>query len=74
MTDTKSQARENVSSGRIGRRRFLKTAGLGVATAAGSAAIAGAGTGEAVAAEPKPRGSGYRETEHIRRIYALARF
>ena len=74
MSENKSRARENESSGRIGRRGFLKTAGLGVATAAGTAAMVGAGKGEAVAAEPDRRGSGYRETEHIRRIYALARF
>ncbi len=53
-----------------GRRDFLKLAGVG-AVAAGMSAVGGkaeAGTaGEA-------RGSGYRVTEHVRKVYELARF
>ena len=52
------------------RRSFLKLAGAGV-VGAGAAAT----TGSAVeAAEAKPeRGGGYRESEHVKRYYALAR-
>ena len=52
------------------RRSFLKLAGA--SAAAGSAAVV---TGEtpAQAGEAKPKPSLYRETEHIRRYYELAR-
>ena len=52
------------------RRGFLKLAGAGAA--AGGAALIG-GEKKAVAAESKPTTSLYRETEHIRRYYELAR-
>ncbi|MDP6515710.1 MAG: formate dehydrogenase [Alphaproteobacteria bacterium] len=74
MTHTTSRARETESSGRIGRRRFLKTASLGVAASAGAAAMAAVSSGKAEAAGPEQAQGGYRETDHIRRIYALARF
>jgi hypothetical protein len=52
------------------RRSFLKLASVGAATG-GAALVAG---GEAVgASEAKERPSLYRETEHIRRYYELAR-
>lgn len=60
----------------VSRRAFIGAAGL----AAGAAGIAAAG----VAAGAAPTGAkadasrrptvGYRETEHVRRAYALARF
>jgi hypothetical protein len=53
-----------------GRRDFLKLATLGAA-AAPVAAVVGSGTAEA-ASEPTARG--YRETEHVRKVYELARF
>lgn len=52
------------------RRSFLKLAGVG-AVASGAALIPGAQQSEA--AEAKPTGSLYRETDHIRRYYELAR-
>ncbi|MCP5366164.1 MAG: twin-arginine translocation signal domain-containing protein [Hyphomicrobiales bacterium] len=60
----------------IARRQFLKTAGLG-AGAAGVAATAlavKAPEADAAAAPAgKPR-AGYRETDHVRRYYELAKF
>jgi hypothetical protein len=52
------------------RRSFLKLAGAGAA--AGGAALV-TGEKKATAAEVKPKTSLYRETEHIRRYYELAR-
>jgi len=51
------------------RRSFLKLAGAGAA-AGGAALMPGE---EAQAAEAKAKPSLYRETEHIRRYYELAR-
>jgi len=52
------------------RRSFLKLAGASAA-AGGAAAITGETPAQAVEAKPRP--SLYRETEHIRRYYELAR-
>jgi hypothetical protein len=52
------------------RRSFLKLAGA--SAAAGGAALVGGET-KAEAADAKPKASLYRETEHIRRYYELAR-
>jgi hypothetical protein len=53
------------------RRSFLKLAGLGTV---GTVAAA-ASTVSATAAESKPKSdSAYRETDHVRRAYDLARF
>jgi hypothetical protein len=52
------------------RRGFLKLAG---ATAAAGGAAAVAGESKAQAQDGKPKHSLYRETEHIRRYYELAR-
>ncbi len=57
---------------RMGRRAFLKTASLGVAASAGAAVIGG--EEPAAAAVPTKETGGYRETDHVRRVYALARF
>jgi hypothetical protein len=55
------------------RRDFLRLAGLG--TLAGAAVAAGGkpGTAEAATAETAPS-AGYRETEHVKKAYALSRF
>lgn len=53
------------------RRSFLKLAGIGAAVTGAAAAT---GTKPASAAEDKPREGLYRETEHVRRYYELARF
>jgi hypothetical protein len=54
------------------RRDFLKLAGLGVVSA-GAVLVAAPEDGEA--AEARPDGSvGYRESEHVKTYYKLARF
>lgn len=56
----------------VARRDLLKVAGLG--GVAGAAALAtSAGKAEA-ATEVDVKGSGYRETEHVRTYYDLAKF
>ncbi len=52
------------------RRDFLKMAGLG--TVAGGAALVAAK--EAAADEINTAGKGYRETDHVKTYYKLARF
>lgn len=55
------------------RRSFLKLAGASV-VGGGAAAMTVAGPAAAeTEAEPKP-GELYRETEHVKRYYELARF
>lgn len=55
-----------------GRRDFFKKAGLGAGAAAVAVAASPAG---AVEASPQPsKTSGYRETDHVRKFYELARF
>jgi hypothetical protein len=57
---------------RVARRDLLKFAGLG--GVAGAAALtATAGNNEAAAAEDVKSG-GYRETQHVRTYYDLAKF
>ena len=60
----------------ISRRGFLRGAGMG-AGAAGVAAVAVA-SGPSVHAETADgdgrKSVGYRETEHVRRVYELSRF
>ncbi len=65
MTD-KTQAKA------AGRRDFLKLAGLG--TLAGAAVAVTAPAEQAEAAEAERAGGGYRETEHVKKAYELARF
>jgi hypothetical protein len=63
------------------RRKFMRSAGLGLGAAGAAAAYLGqGGDGAAQAAEPgtaggqgKPK-AGYQETDHVRRYYQLARF
>lgn len=59
-----------------GRRAFLRLASVGAA--AGSvAAVAGARPAQAVAvveAAPAVPAQGYRETEHVKKAYEVARF
>lgn len=53
------------------RRSFLKLAGLG--TVAGGAALVSGGK-SAEAAESAKSETGYRETDHVKAYYDLARF
>lgn len=55
------------------RREFLKFAGLGTLASAAAAGTGAPNRAEAAAAEPTT-GSGYRETEHVRKAYDLSRF
>lgn len=59
---------------KLGRREFLTKAAV-AGSAAGVAAVAlSQGTAKAsVAPEKSPRAAGYRETEHVRTYYELAR-
>jgi anaerobic selenocysteine-containing dehydrogenase len=54
------------------RRDFLKLAGG--SAAGGVAAVAAAGVAPAEAASAEAERSCYRETDHIRKVYELARF
>lgn len=53
------------------RRDFLKLATYG--TVLGGAAIAAGGAAQAASAS-RDEGSGYRETDHVKTYYKLARF
>jgi nitrous oxide reductase len=59
----------------LSRRGFMRRAGLGVAGAAGVTVVTWGAT-KASATEPRSgkRRVGYRETEHVRRVYDLSRF
>ncbi|MEP0233361.1 MULTISPECIES: twin-arginine translocation signal domain-containing protein [Roseibium] len=52
------------------RRNFLKLAGLGTLASGASVVTGGA---EVVAADADA-GSGYRETDHVKKVYETARF
>lgn len=54
------------------RRDFFKKAGLGAGAAAVAVTASKAGAVEATPSASK--GSGYRETDHVRKFYELARF
>jgi hypothetical protein len=59
----------------MSRRGFFQGARKGAAAAAAVTALAGAaGPGAAKAEEAKRPAVGYRETDHVRRAYALSRF
>jgi len=55
------------------RRDFLKAAGI-TGGAAGLAAIALTSKSAIAAAPESGKSSGYRETEHVKKYYELARF
>jgi hypothetical protein len=73
MTKSSKSAKHRSSSDKLDRRAFLKTAGLGVIAGGASALNLGAAEAASAAEEP-PAGGRYRDTEHVRRAYALARF
>jgi len=56
-----------------GRRDFFKKAGLG-AGAAAAVAVTASHAGAVEAVSPTSKGSGYTETDHVRKYYELARF
>jgi len=55
------------------RRDFLTKTGFGLGAAGAAIAVM---SGQVKAAEPEAptKGSGYRETEHVKKYYELARF
>ncbi len=64
--------KDNARSPEIDRRRLLTGAGLAIG-AAGATAVSTAAP--AVASEPQqPQHDGYRESEHVKTYYRLARF
>lgn len=69
MVNEKREGKPGVS-----RRCVLRGIGMGAAGAAATATLAGqAGAAKAMPAPPRPQ-NGYRETDHVRRVYELARF
>lgn len=57
------------------RRSFLKSAGLAAGAAGVAATAVGSGSDEASAATAKsPTSVGYRETDHVRKVYELSKF
>ena len=66
---------EKKEAGAMGRRDFFRKAGLG-AGAAGAVAVALSRTPAkaAVAGGKASGGKGYRETDHVKKYYELARF
>ncbi len=57
----------------IERRTFMKKAGLGVG-AVGAVALSKSSAAAVPGTGAKPGKSGYRETEHVKKYYELARF
>ncbi|MEP2943487.1 MAG: twin-arginine translocation signal domain-containing protein [Hyphomicrobiales bacterium] len=53
------------------RRSFLKMASVGTLVG-GAAAVTG--TTAQASEEPKIHGSGYRESDHVKKVYELSRF
>lgn len=56
------------------RRAFLKLAGLGSVAGGVALGVKAASAAVAPATEAKGDSLGYRETEHVRTVYRLARF
>lgn len=56
----------------IGRRDFLRRAGIGAGAAGVAAVTATIAPGQAEAATEPSRQAEYRETEHVKRYYATA--
>lgn len=66
MTDSNTKTR-------LARRDLFRAAGLGAGALGAAAVGVAAGLPEAKAEEPG-RDSRYRETDHVRTVYALSRF
>lgn len=57
----------------VGRRDFLRTAGIGALAGVGATLVGGTEQAEADAPSPATNGR-YQETDHVRRVYDLSRF
>lgn len=60
------------TGGSSDRRDFIKLATLG--TLAGAATISARPIKVEASVSKDPRSTGYRETEHVKKVYALSRF
>lgn len=58
----------------VSRRAFLGGAGLSAGAAATAIIGAPASAAQAASRNHPKRKAGYRETEHVRRVYELSRF
>ncbi|AWU93200.1 formate dehydrogenase [Azospirillum ramasamyi] len=58
----------------LARRDLFRVAGLGVGALGAVAAGVTATSGTAEAAPAETVSTGYRETDHVRRVYELSRF
>ena len=57
----------------IQRRKFLKTAGLGVGAVAVAGTVLSPKPAKAKTADMNKSGAGYQESEHVKTYYNLAR-
>jgi len=69
--DAMTKKNASATTDGLARRDVLK---LGASGAAAAGLAAGLGATEATAAEVAPKASTYRETEHVKTYYELARF
>ena len=58
----------------LDRRGFLRTVGIGAGAAAATAVAVSTASVTAAESKTKTSGTGYHETDHVRRVYELARF
>jgi hypothetical protein len=74
-TSPKGGAKVNKANGkdRVTRRDLFKKVGFTVGAAA-TVSLATTQAAEAEPAKPRKSGAGYRETEHVRTYYELAKF
>lgn len=72
-TEGRSKAAAQGRGSGVDRRGFLRGAGLGLGTAALAAATGADQALAATADEAVQDGAGYRETDHVRQVYATAR-
>ena len=59
---------------KISRREFFKQSGMAAGAAGGMALAATTGAESATVAAGGTKKAGYRETDHVRRYYELAKF
>ncbi|SMF23872.1 formate dehydrogenase region TAT target [Tistlia consotensis] len=56
------------------RRDFFRKAGIGAGALGATAVTLAAGRGEAAEPVKSPNAAGYRETDHVKKYYELAKF
>lgn len=72
MTDRTKTDKEH--SGKLARRDLFRVAGLGVGALGAVAAGVAVAAAPAEAASTETTTTGYRETDHVRKVYELSRF